>query len=49
MWDATRDKPIMLQMRMRNSNGSVILWGRGTNPLRYKHWIGFHSEPGEED
>jgi hypothetical protein len=26
-------------------NGSVILWGKGTNPLSKNHWIGIRWEP----
>ena len=47
LWEAAREEPIILQIRMRKWQGSVILWGRGMNLLKNMHWIRIYREPGE--
>jgi hypothetical protein len=47
LWEAAREGPIILQIRMTKWQGSVMLGGRGVNLLKIMHWIGIYREQGE--
>jgi hypothetical protein len=47
LWEAAREEPIILQIRMTKWQGSVMLWGNGMYLLKNMHWIAKYREPGE--
>ena len=49
LWEATGEKPIILQIGMRKWRLICHTSRKGLNPLKNKHWIGIRWEPEGED